>query len=105
MLVNDYFAGSRDTVFVVHLVDFRHGFLKGDEELTSWLDSLDMPRLVVFTKGDKIPRGKSKVLYRQYVASGIVSILPPVVTYGKNDEAAEYLRAQIPFIIDGLHNL
>jgi GTP-binding protein len=103
-LVNDYFSGNRDTAFVIHLVDFRHGFLPGDEQLTAWLDGLDMPRLVVFTKGDKLPRGRSKILYGQYVAKGIVSILPPVVTCGKNDEAADYLRIQIPRIIHELQN-
>ena len=103
-LVNAYFSEGRDTAFVIHLVDFRHGFLAGDEQLTSWLDSLDMPRLVVFTKGDKAPKSKSKALYNQYVGRGIVSILPPVITYGKNDEAADYLRTQIPHIIHELRN-
>ena len=102
-LVNDYFSGGRDTSFVIHLVDFRHGFLPGDEQLTAWLDGLDMPRLVVFTKGDKIPRGRAKVLYNQYAARGMVSIIPPVITYGKNDEAADYLRTQIPKIISSLN--
>jgi len=101
-LVNAYFSGGRDTIFVIHLVDFRHGFLAGDEQFTSWIDSMDMPRLVVFTKGDKAPKSKLKALYNQYVAGGIVSILPPVVTYGKNDEAADYLRIQIPRIIHEL---
>jgi GTP-binding protein len=104
-LVNCYFSGERDTVFVIHLVDFRHGFLKGDEELTAWLDSLDMPRLVVFTKGDKVPRGRSKVLYGQYVSRGIVSIVPPFVTCGKNDDSIESLRTRIPRIIHEIHNL
>jgi hypothetical protein len=63
-----------------------------------------MPRLVVFTKGDKAPKSKLKALYNQYVGRGIVSILPPVVTYGKNDEAADYLRVQIPRIIHKLSN-
>jgi len=103
-LVNAYFEGGRDTVFVIHLVDFRHGFLAGDEQLTSWLDSMDMPRLVVFTKGDKTPKSKSKALYNQYIGRGIVSVLPPIVTYGRNDEAADYLRVQIPQIIRELKN-
>jgi hypothetical protein len=42
-------------------------------------------------------------LYNQYAARGIVSILPPVITYGKNDEAADYLRTQIPKIISSLN--
>jgi len=103
-LVNAYFSEGRDTAFVIHLVDFRHGFLAGDEQLTSWLDSMDMPRLVVFTKGDKAPKSKLKAMYNQYVGRGIVSILPPVITYGKNDEAADYLRTQIPHIIHELRN-
>lgn len=103
-LVDAYFSGGRDTAFVIHLVDFRHGFLEGDEQLTSWLDSMDMPRLIVFTKGDKAPKSKLKALYNQYVARGIVSILPPVITYGKNDEAADYLRIQIPRITRELQN-
>jgi GTP-binding protein len=104
-LVDGYFASGRDAVFVVHLVDFRHGFLKGDEELTAWLDGLDMPRLVVFTKGDKAPKSRSGAMYRQYVSRGVASILPPVVTCGKNDDSMERLRAQVPRIIDELHNL
>ena len=103
-LVNAYFSGGRDTAFVVHLVDFRHGFLAADEQLTEWLNGMDMPRLVVFTKGDKVPRSKLKALYNKYVASGVVSILPPVITYGKNDEAADYLRIEIPRIINELKN-
>ena len=103
-LIDAYFSGGRDTAFVIHLVDFRHGFLDGDEQLTSWLDSMDMPRLIVFTKGDKVPKSKLKALYNKYAARGIVSILPPVVTYGKNDEAVDYLRIQIPRIMRELQN-
>ncbi len=31
-------------------MDFRHGPLANDNELTGWLDGMDMPRLVVFHK-------------------------------------------------------
>jgi GTP-binding protein len=103
-LVNDYFRSDRDTSFAVHLIDFRHGPLKGDHELTEWLDALDLPRLVVFTKGDKVPRGRSRACYDKYVAPGLVSILPPIVTSGKNDEAAEELRLVIPTIIHRLRD-
>ena len=103
-LVNRYFSGGRDTVFALHLIDFRHGPLGGDIELTEWLDGLDMPRQIVFTKGDKVPRGRSKVFYGRYVNGGLVSILPPIVTCGKNDESAEHLREAVSRIIDELHN-
>jgi GTP-binding protein len=100
-LVNEYFSDPRDIAFVVHLVDFRHGPLANDDELTAWLDEMDMPRLVVFTKGDKVPRGRRQGLYSKYV-SGLVSILPPLVTSGVNDDEAGRLRDSIIQIIDEL---
>ena len=57
-LIEDYFASDRPISFVIHLMDFRHGPLPNDNELTAWLDQMDIPRLVVFTKGDKISPGK-----------------------------------------------
>lgn len=101
-LVRDFFSGNRPVAFVVHLVDFRHGFLEGDRELTGWLDGMDMPRLAVFTKGDKVPKGRAKGQYEKFVRAGLVSVLPPFVTNGKNDEAAERLRQAIPQIINEL---
>jgi GTP-binding protein len=102
-LVNRYFSGGRDAVFALHLIDFRHGPLGGDAELTEWLDSLDMPRQIVFTKGDKVSRGRSEIFYRQFVNGGLVSILPPIITRGKNDDSAESLREAIPRIIREFH--
>jgi GTP-binding protein len=98
-LIRGFFSTDRSVSFIIHLVDFRHGFLDGDRELTDWLDGMDMPRLVVFTKGDKVPRGRAKARYEKYVRSGLTSVLPPFVTNGKNDEAAERLRQAIPLII------
>lgn len=103
-LVNDYFDSPREVAFVVHLIDFRHGPLANDEELTEWLDGLDMPRLVVFTKGDKVPNGRHKGTYEKYMCEGLVSILPPVVTCGRNDGETERLREYIPEIIREILN-
>lgn len=91
-LIDQYFGDDRQIVFVAHLIDFRHGPLAADEELIEWLDRLDMPRLVVFTKGDKLPRGKTKSAYGKYMNGGLVSLAPPPVTCGKNDEEANCLR-------------
>jgi GTP-binding protein len=101
-LVNEYFSSERDIAFVVHLVDFRHGPLANDDELTAWLDGMDMPRLVVFTKGDKISRGRGKALYNKYVSGGLASVAPPLVTSGKNDSEAERLRGLVIQIIHEL---
>jgi GTP-binding protein len=98
-LINEYFNSDRDIAFVVHLIDFRHGPLGGDIELTSWLDGMNMPRLIVFTKGDKISRGRGKSVYQKYMSGGLVSIAPPLVTSGVYNEEIDRLRALIPRII------
>ena len=91
-LIDDYFNAERKISFVVHLVDFRHGMLQNDIELEEWLNELDMPRLIVFTKADKIPNGKKKAMYDRYVRNGIESVLPPFLTSGTNNEQADALR-------------
>ena len=102
-LIEDYFTASdRSVSFVIQLIDFRHGPLENDDELISWLDAIDMPRLIVFTKGDKVPKGRRKGLYAQYLANGLESVFPPFITCGKNDEEVERMRAAIPEIIKEL---
>lgn len=90
--IDAYFASDRPISFVVHLIDFRHGPLANDEELTAWLDEMGMPRLVVFTKGDKISKGRRGGLYSQYMRGGLDSLLPPYITAGTNDADMEKLR-------------
>lgn len=98
-LIEDYFASDRPISFVIHLMDFRHGPLANDNELTAWLDQMDIPRLVVFTKGDKISPGKRKGLYQQYMRAGLDSILPPFITSGTNDKEMSALREGIKDIL------
>ena len=98
-LIEDYFNSERPISFVIHLMDFRHGPLANDNELTGWLNEMDMPRLVVFTKGDKISPGKRKGLYQQYMRAGLDSILPPFITSGTNDKEMHALRDGIKNII------
>ncbi|MDR1885992.1 MAG: ribosome biogenesis GTP-binding protein YihA/YsxC [Synergistaceae bacterium] len=104
-LVNGYFGSGRDIPFVIHLMDFRHGPLAADAELTAWLDAMDMPRLVVFTKGDKAPKSRARSMYLNYLRGGLVSVSPPLVTAGKNDAEAERLREAIPRIIKEVSRL
>lgn len=101
-LIEDYFNSERRIAFVIQLIDFRHGPLENDEELTSWLDAIDMPRLTVFTKADKIPKGRRRGLYAQYMARGLASIAPPFLTCGKNDDEIERMRTAIPEILKEL---
>lgn len=104
-LIEDYFASDRPISFVIHLMDFRHGPLPNDNELTAWLDQMDIPRLVVFTKGDKISPGKRKGLYQQYMRTGLDSILPPFITSGINDKEMSALREGIKDILKEIAKL
>ena len=54
-----------------------------------------MPRLVVFTKGDKISPGKRRAQYNALLRAGIDSLLPPFVTCGVNDAEMQKLREGI----------
>ena len=103
--IEDYFASDRPISFVIHLMDFRHGPLPNDNELTAWLDQMDIPRLVVFTKGDKISPGKRKGLYQQYMRAGLDSILPPFITSGINDKEMSALREGIKDILKEIAKL
>ena len=94
-LIDSYFESRNSISFVIHLIDFRHGPLANDIELINWLDDMQMPRLVVFTKGDKISSGKRRGLYRQYMNNGLDSLLPPYITSGVNDKEMEALRSGI----------
>lgn len=97
--IDDYFSSNRAIPFVVHLIDFRHGPLANDNELTEWLDSMGMPRLIVFTKGDKISKGARRGVYSGYMKSGLDSVLPPFITSGVNDADMEKLRDGIEQIL------
>ncbi|MEG1602939.1 MAG: ribosome biogenesis GTP-binding protein YihA/YsxC [Cloacibacillus sp.] len=91
-LIEDYFNEDRPISYVVHLIDFRHGPLANDIELINWLDSMEMPRLVVFTKGDKITAGKRKGQYNAIMREGLDSMLPPFLTSGANNDEMSKLR-------------
>ena len=104
-LIEDYFNSDRPITYVMHLIDFRHGPLANDNELTEWLDEMDMPRLVVFTKGDKISSGKRKGLYQQHMKNGIDSVLPPFITSGVNDKEMQALREGMVAIIKEIAKL
>lgn len=104
-LIEDYFNSDRKISFAVHLIDFRHGPLANDQELTAWLDHIDMPRLVVFTKGDKIPPGKRKAQYNAIMRGGVDSVLPPFITSGVNDAEMNKLRTGIEDILGEMRKL
>ncbi|NLV82242.1 MAG: YihA family ribosome biogenesis GTP-binding protein [Synergistaceae bacterium] len=104
-LIDEYFNAGRAISYVVHLIDFRHGPLAKDIELIDWLDSIGMPRLIVFTKGDKISQGRKKGLYQQHMKTGINSVLPPFITSGANNREIVSLRQGIVDVLNEMIKL
>ncbi|MBQ7220940.1 MAG: YihA family ribosome biogenesis GTP-binding protein [Synergistaceae bacterium] len=91
-LVNAYVRERESLRLVMHLVDFRHGLLKNDRELQEWLRACGQNIFVVFTKADKIARGKWKTTRTEYVKEGLYSYDVPVVTSAEKREGIDTLR-------------
>ena len=85
-LVAAYMRGRERLVLVCHLVDFRHGLLKNDRELQEWIRGEGKNVFVVFTKGDKISRGKWRSTRDGYIRDGLYSHDVPVVTSAESKE-------------------
>ena len=99
-LVNAYLIERDSLKLVLHLVDFRHGLLNNDKDLQEWIRSCGKSIFVVFTKADKIARGKWKSLRTEYVRDGLYSYDVPVITSSEKREGINELRA---FLVKFLH--
>lgn len=91
-LVGAYTNGRENLLLILHLVDFRHGLLKNDIALQEWLNGLGIPVFVVFTKGDKIARGRHLAMRNEYIREGLKSVDVPIITSGKDGSGMDDLR-------------
>jgi GTP-binding protein len=91
-LTAHYVGKRKSLILVCHLADFRHGLLSNDRMLQDWLCACGRSILVVFTKGDKISRGKRRATLQQYVREGLKSLDVPIVTSGEERFGVEELR-------------
>ena len=91
-LVEKYISERENLKFVCHLVDFRHGLLKNDRELQEWLNSFGINIFVVFTKADKISKGKWKLTRDNYIKEGLFSIDVPLITSAENKSGIDELK-------------
>jgi GTP-binding protein len=92
----DAYAARSAAVLHLHLVDFRHGFLKADEQLRAWLAHQEAPTVTVFTKADKIPRGKWKPLLASYYSGKE----PAFVTSAESGVGVDELRLFLEDYVD-----
>ena len=91
-LISAYMNERETLKLVCHLVDFRHGLLKNDKELQEWLRDCGQNMQVIFTKADKIPKGKWRNLREQYVRDGLFSYDMPIITSANSKEGIDSLR-------------
>ncbi|MBQ9418950.1 MAG: YihA family ribosome biogenesis GTP-binding protein [Synergistaceae bacterium] len=91
-LISAYMKERENLKLILHLVDFRHGLLKNDKELQEWIRSYGKNIMVVFTKADKIPKGKWLATRQNYVRDGLFSCDVPIITSSEKKEGIEALR-------------
>ena len=86
-----YMKNRESLKLVCHLVDFRHGLLKNDRELQEWLNSYGKNIFVVFTKADKIAKGKWRAARQEFVKEGLYSYDIPAITSSEKREGINEL--------------
>ncbi|NLO55631.1 MAG: YihA family ribosome biogenesis GTP-binding protein [Thermovirga sp.] len=88
-LIEEFMIHRDNLVLLVHLVDFRHGLLENDRIFQEWATGHGIPVQVVFTKIDKISRGRWASLLKQYSAPPTSSVVEPFLVSMEKDWGAE----------------
>ena len=101
-LIAAYMKGRESLRLVCHLVDFRHGLLKNDRELQEWIRANGKSIFVIFTKADKIARGKWRSTRDSYIRDGLYSYDVPVITSSEKREGVKELGE---FLVKFLTNI
>jgi len=105
-LITGYLLERTSLEILVHLVDFRHGMLENDRQLQKMCADRDIPVQVLFTKADKISRGKHNPLVRAYISKGLRSLYDPVPVSAEKqfgvDETARLLENHLDLLPDEL---
>lgn len=78
-LIENYISKREPLALLVHLVDFRHGILENDSQLQDWVAKYSIPVQVVYTKIDKIARGRWASLVTAYSRKCFSSITDPLL--------------------------
>jgi len=96
----DAYTGRSAAVLHLHLVDFRHGFLKADQQLREWLAHQQAPTVTVFTKADKIARGKWKSLLANYYNGKEPAFVTSAESGAGVDELRQFLEDYVDRSLD-----
>ena len=98
-LIESYLANRGSLLLSIQLVDFRHGLLENDRHLQEWTNRIGLPIQLVFTKVDKISRGRRKTMLAAYYKAGFFSLAEPLLVSGTDRTGIEELRSFIEGIV------
>ena len=91
-IIESYILGREQLVCLFVLIDCRHPAQKIDLEFMEWLGENDVPFTIIFTKTDKIGRGRLKENIKDYQEAmlGTWEELPPMLcSSSENKEGRE----------------
>ena len=91
-IIESYILGREQLVCLFVLIDCRHPAQKIDLEFMEWLGENDVPFTIIFTKTDKIGRGRLKENIKAYQEAmlGTWEELPPMLcSSSENKEGRE----------------
>ena len=100
-MIEDYILERTELVCLFVLLDSRLEPQRIDLEFIEWLGEEGIPFALVFTKADKISRGRHRALLQEYVRGGLISVDVPVITSGENRSGIEDLRNFIGRFLGG----
>lgn len=94
--VADYLEGREELTHVFVLLDARHEPMKNDLEFVSWLVEVGVPFSLVFTKADKLKKGRieaNRTLFLEAMQEFAEGAPPTFITSAKDGSGrAEVLR-------------
>lgn len=101
-LIDGYFKQDRNFALVCTLVDIRHDASPLDVNMLRFLESLDLPYAVVFTKADKLGVTKAAAQAASLREQlGLAADTPSVLTSSAKRTGMDDLRALIDERVDG----
>lgn len=104
--ITDYFEKREQLVCAFVLVDIRHDAQKIDVEFINYLGEAEVPFCIIFTKADKISKGKQQqhvAAYRkQIIAAGWEEMPQHFITSSEDATGREELLAYIDEVNKGI---
>lgn len=106
--ITDYFEKREQLVCAFVLIDIRHEAQKIDLEFLTYLGETEVPFCIIFTKADKISRGKAEqnvAAYRKAMQANNWEDMPQhFITSAENTTGREEVLAYIDEVNQGIFN-